>query len=304
MTELGKRLKEAREAKNISLDELQSITKIQKRYLVGIEEGNYSMMPGKFYVRAFIKQYAEAVGIQPEELFEEFKEDIPSTYNENLPDQLSRVKTRQTGIAPGSSKIFDILPKVLIGVFVIGAFALLWYFMQQNAGDVAKDPVENDNNPISIEDSEKLNEDEGEDPDASEEGAQSEGTDDASEEGQEEEPVEEKPAQEVTSIQSSGKNTVFELKNTETFKLKVVSTGETWINIINGSNQSVFQGMLKKGATESHEVDFTNESHAVIIVGFAPATEIYINDQKLEYTVPPSEQVRQDITIRYTKANE
>ena len=61
MTELGKILKEAREAKGLSLDDLQQITKIQKRYLIGIEEGNYDMMPGKFYVRAFIKQYAEAV---------------------------------------------------------------------------------------------------------------------------------------------------------------------------------------------------------------------------------------------------
>ena len=37
-------------------------------------------MPGNFYVRAFIKQYAEAVGLDPEELFEEFKNEIPNTH--------------------------------------------------------------------------------------------------------------------------------------------------------------------------------------------------------------------------------
>ncbi|MCG6183460.1 helix-turn-helix domain-containing protein, partial [Anoxybacillus sp. LAT_26] len=68
MTELGKRLREAREEKNMSLDELQEMTKIQKRYLIGIEEGNYAIMPGTFYVRAFIRQYAEAVGLDPDEL--------------------------------------------------------------------------------------------------------------------------------------------------------------------------------------------------------------------------------------------
>ena len=36
MTELGTILKEARIAKNLSLDDLQEITKIQKRYLIGI----------------------------------------------------------------------------------------------------------------------------------------------------------------------------------------------------------------------------------------------------------------------------
>ena len=63
LNELGTRLKEARIAKGYSLEDLQDVTKIQKRYLAGIEEGNYSMMPGQFYVRAFIKQYADAVGL-------------------------------------------------------------------------------------------------------------------------------------------------------------------------------------------------------------------------------------------------
>ncbi|WP_139037439.1 helix-turn-helix domain-containing protein, partial [Bacillus pumilus] len=62
MTELGKRLVEAREEKGMSLEDLQTVTKIQKRYLLAIEQGNYDIIPGKFYVRAFIKQYAEAVG--------------------------------------------------------------------------------------------------------------------------------------------------------------------------------------------------------------------------------------------------
>src|SRR3954471_818912 len=95
MTELGTILKEARIAKNLSLDDLQEITKIQKRYLIGIEEGNYSLMPGSFYVRAFIKQYAEAVDLDPDVLFEQYNSDIPSTHSEDLPGQLSRVQTKQ-----------------------------------------------------------------------------------------------------------------------------------------------------------------------------------------------------------------
>ena len=40
-------------------------------------------MPGKFYARAFIKQYAEAVGLEPEELFEEYKNEIPIAYEDD-----------------------------------------------------------------------------------------------------------------------------------------------------------------------------------------------------------------------------
>lgn len=45
MTELGIRLKEAREEKAMSLDDLQAATKIQKRYLTALEEGNYDIIP-------------------------------------------------------------------------------------------------------------------------------------------------------------------------------------------------------------------------------------------------------------------
>lgn len=155
LTELGNRLKEAREAKGLSLDQLQDLTKIQKRYLKGIEEGNYSMMPGKFYVRAFIKQYAEAVGIEPEELFEEYKNEIPATYDDELPEQLSRVQSRKR-LAENTSKIFDILPKILIGVFVIGAITLIWYLLQSNARNETKEPVKEENVPARFEQSAKL----------------------------------------------------------------------------------------------------------------------------------------------------
>lgn len=294
MTELGNRLKEAREAKGLSLDQLQDLTKIQKRYLKGIEEGNYSMMPGKFYVRAFIKQYAEAVGIEPEELFEQYKNEIPSTYDNELPEQLSRVQSRKN-ISGNSSKILDMLPKILIGVFVIGAIALIWYFLQSNARNEAKEPVQEKNVPARFEQSANLEKD-------VEESEKTETKEKEKTSPDETEPVEEEKAQEqqVSVVEASGRNTVYELKNADKFLLKVASRGgETWVNILNGKGHSFFQGTLSKGGTESQTVDFSKEQEAVIVVGNSANTEIYINDQKVEFAVPPSESVRQDITIRY-----
>jgi len=294
VTELGNILKEAREAKGLSLDELQSITKIQKRYLIGIEDGNYSMMPGKFYVRAFIKQYAEAVGLDPDPLFEQYKNEIPNTYNEELPEQLSRVQSRKS-ISPDTSRIFDVLPKILIVVFIIGATALIWYLIVQNAGDESKEPPTTDKGKTSLEETDKIA-DEGN------------GTDEGDQAGEdEEEPAddetapEEMPAQELTMVSNSGSNTTYEVKNTDKFVVKIVSLGQTWVGVSNGTGKAVFQETLVKGKNENKSVDLTNETQAIINVGYAPDTEIYVNDQKLEYAVSPQEDMTQKIIINFVK---
>nr|WP_251030413.1 RodZ domain-containing protein [Bacillus sp. ISL-35] len=293
VSELGIILKEAREAKGLSLDELQSITKIQKRYLLGIEEGNYSMMPGKFYVRAFIKQYAEAVGLDPDELFEQHKSEIPSTYNEELPEQLSRVQSRKS-LSPETSKVLNVLPKILIVIFIIGAIALVWYLIVKNAGDDAGQTANtNKSQPI-------VEEPAGSADDSADEGT-SESDAPAEEKPAEEEAKPETPEQELTVASNTGSNTVYELKNTDKFVVKIVSLGQTWVGVSNGSGKSIFQETLVKGKNESRTEDLTSETEAVINVGRAPETEIYVNDQKLEYAVSPEQDMTQLITIKFVK---
>ncbi len=58
---IGDKLKQARTAKDISLEELQKRTKIQKRYLEALETGDFTQLPGDYYVRSFIREYAAVV---------------------------------------------------------------------------------------------------------------------------------------------------------------------------------------------------------------------------------------------------
>lgn len=298
MTELGNRLKEAREAKGLSLEDLQELTKIQKRYLIGIEEGNYSMMPGKFYVRAFIKQYCEAVGLDSEEIFEQYKSEIPSVYSEELPEQLSRVQSRKT-IPAGNSKVVEMLPKILAAVLVIGAAVLIWVLVSNYMSNPDNDDKKNakENEAVGYNKSDGFNE-EKENADQK----QNEEKSDSSDEKNEDDAVvkEEKKEQNLAVTSSSGKNSTYELKNTDTFKLKVTSKGSPWVGIKNGEGKLLFQGTIEKD--KSQEIDFTNEKEAVINIGRAYETEIYVNDEKLEYSISPTEVNTQLVTIQFTKA--
>ena len=298
VTELGNRLKEARLAKNLSLDDLQTITKIQKRYLVGIEEGNYASMPGNFYVRAFIKQYAEALDLNPDEIFETYKNEIPASHNDEI-HHLSRVTTHKS-ISKGDSKVFDALPKVLIGIFAIGIASLLYYFIANHAGNTKNETISNDREQVKLEKStklEKVKADEVTKKDETKKEA------DTAKPNVETPPPADTPKQVVTAVQTQGNTTTYDLKNADKFVIKVVSKGQTWVSIKNGKQKTFFQGMLIKGKTESQTQDLSAETMAIIRVGNAANTDIYVNDQKLEYAIPATANV-QNIKIQHVLKNE
>lgn len=135
MSKLGEALQNARMEKGISLDELQRETKIQKRYLRAIEEGDYSQLPGRFYARAFMKSYAEAVGLDPDELFEEHSGETPDPHQdmaERLPSRVERMRmTSRVASAARKTSSFSIWPKLIAAVMIIGLFVVLWLAFQK-----------------------------------------------------------------------------------------------------------------------------------------------------------------------------
>ena len=296
MTELGNKLREAREAKGLSLEDLQNITKIQKRYLVGIEEGNYEMMPGKFYVRAFIKQYCEAVGLDPDEIFEEFKSEVPGSLHDDMPDHLSRVKSRKN-ISTERSKTAEMLPKIVGAVLIIGVAVLIYVLvtnMMSNSND-SNDKNATQSEKIGFNESKEFTEEKKTNDTKTK-------TNEDAKMNEEDQTIEKqtKTEQELTVVTSSGKNSTYELKNTDAFTVKLVSTGSAWVGVTNTDGKYLYQGTMSTEQTQ--EIDAKEESSIVINVGRAQAVEIYVNDEKLEYAVSPTEELSQLITIQYTKA--
>ena len=57
INELGRKLKELREAQGITLEHASDATKIQKKYISAIEEGRLDELPKGPYCRSFLRQY-------------------------------------------------------------------------------------------------------------------------------------------------------------------------------------------------------------------------------------------------------
>lgn len=74
MKEIGETLKESREEIGISVEEAASDLKIQSSQLEDIENGNSEAFKDVFYLKYFIRDYAKYLGLNYEEMVDEFNE--------------------------------------------------------------------------------------------------------------------------------------------------------------------------------------------------------------------------------------
>ena len=71
--EFGLALRRERERRGISLEAVAESTKIGHALLAGLERGDLSRWPSGIYRRAFIRAYAEAIGLGPDETVVRFE---------------------------------------------------------------------------------------------------------------------------------------------------------------------------------------------------------------------------------------
>ena len=72
MADFGPRLREAREARGVSLREIASATKISVGALEALERNDLSRLPGGIFGRSFVRAYALEIGLDPDVTLQEF----------------------------------------------------------------------------------------------------------------------------------------------------------------------------------------------------------------------------------------
>ena len=73
---VGDRLREAREAKGLDIDQVAAETRIPKRHLETIEAGNFSALPSRTYAIGFTRTYARTLGLDEKDVLDHVREEL------------------------------------------------------------------------------------------------------------------------------------------------------------------------------------------------------------------------------------
>jgi transcriptional regulator with XRE-family HTH domain len=131
---LGERLREIREQAGVSIEEIANAIKVNKKYLVHIEADNYENMPSDIYIRGFLKNYSNFLGIEAKDVIKIYEKERGIENNikkiDNKKNQRRKIKIPT--IVLSSRVVFG----VLFGFFVL---AISWYFYKE-AGQFSETP--------------------------------------------------------------------------------------------------------------------------------------------------------------------
>ncbi|CAI2583704.1 hypothetical protein AKUH4B507X_05380 [Apilactobacillus kunkeei] len=273
--EIGKSLHEARVAKGMSIDDIQKITKIQKHYLEAIEQGNFAELPGDFYVRAFIKQFADTVGVNGIELLNEHDDSLPDTQSEEYADEVSkddvnsRVASRSREHRKDSFR--KVMPTIGIIVAILVVVCGIWAVVVHT----------NSSSQTSISSSS-----------VSVTGSSESSSSKADDKKKEDKKFTEKKTT-IKEVSATKYNVTGQKENTVTLE----ATGRAWSSIM-ADNKTLFQGSQNSG--DKKDVKLPADTKSVnVSLGNTQGSKILVNGTELKYD--KSTPLTTQITLEFSK---
>jgi cytoskeleton protein RodZ len=120
MPTIGDTLREARMRQHLDIADVEARTKIRAKYLRALENEEFGMLPGPTFVKTFLRTYAEALGLDPQVLVEEYR----STYESR--DEVEHLQQLgPTAVARDRRRGPPRGPWVAIGLAVVAVIAVL-----------------------------------------------------------------------------------------------------------------------------------------------------------------------------------
>jgi len=256
MKDIGNFLKERREAKGISLIEVEKDLKIRKKYLQALEDGNLSIIPGKAYIVGYLRNYSKYLGIEEEDI-----DNIIQTYKnvekeksilQDVKEENVFIKKKDKSILFDKKRVVSPYKYVYLISFILIIFTgLLWInhsFKKAQNIPVPSPEIESKTN-LSI--TENINE-----------------TATLSEEINETS-IEEESIQGTLSTEDNS------VKKVPT--LRIIANDNAWVKIFH-NNEIVFEKILFTG----EEIFWQSEQSLNLITKYPAQIEAYYNEEKIE----------------------
>lgn len=313
MSELGTRLREARVNKGYTLNTLQQMTKIQKKYLQALEEGNYDEIPGTFYIRAFVKQYGDMVGLDGDQLLVEYADELEvqnesSMDYENSKDEEplpSRLATRHSGEESSVETFISYIPLIILTGIILLIILILFMAineLSQSDEPAPQETVQQTQSVVeSVEPSSVMPE-----------------SDEADETDVAETTEEETPAlaenqiqvgnQLVTLVSEPGTEAVYQLEGPlSNYEFGLEASNFVWLGIYEDGNLTVDQTVLQDESYEYSDVA-PDTQEIRLEMGYPEGGVFTINGEEVEvdpavpYTIlilvnPEASEGRQELTL-------
>ncbi len=143
MHSVGEKLRNERQRQNRSLSAIASETCILVRYLEAIEQDDLSVLPGGFFYKSFVKQYAAVLELDYQTVESDVEKILPAEVQDPLPALSTSYRVAKT---EGRISLFPnraVWAGALLVVTLAGAGGLYawWQNSQGGPGDASPEPV-------------------------------------------------------------------------------------------------------------------------------------------------------------------
>ncbi len=122
---LGEKLRQAREAKGMTIGEVAEQTRISPLYIESIENDDYRALPGGIFNRGFVKSFAKYVGLDEQEALADYARLLYETEGDVEDVKFHRPEVLTDDRAPASMLPTLIVAAIILAIMTIGVLFVL-----------------------------------------------------------------------------------------------------------------------------------------------------------------------------------
>src|SRR5262245_20287249 len=124
MATLGQQLKQSREEKGISLQEIAESTHISVRFLQAIENDAYDVLHGGVFNRAFVRKFARQVGFDREQAVNLYQEQWQEQGGEPERGYQLGVEESEFRQSSGNGLLLSFVALIVLGALAFAAYQI------------------------------------------------------------------------------------------------------------------------------------------------------------------------------------